>query len=249
MAFFHALAVIKIIENYGENMKLKINTEKLGYIHEISAFLNEFEDIYNHLYAFDFFYESILFESERLTTVTDITKESINDIFKKSYNLERRMPQVFYTDHLFFLKFIREVNEIIRPTMLSLLIENFKKSKVKDLLKPEDKLMLTRVCIESPGFWEFLGSINPLEQIRKYLNDRHERIKDREFRNRQEEDFKNIEIQILNNKDIKEKIEIMEKVGFTKIEIREVISNYVVNPLQRLNKFQDNGQLGNPVKK
>ena len=32
---------------------------------------------------------------------------------------------------------------------------------------------------ESPGFWEFLGSLNPLEVIRRYLNDRHERAKDR----------------------------------------------------------------------
>jgi hypothetical protein len=227
---------------------LKIKTEKLGYLNEVTGFLNELEDVYNHLFAFNFFYETILFESERLTTSTDITQESIDNILKKSYNIERRIPQIFYTDHLFFLKFIREVNEIIRPTILTSLIEEFKKTKVQDLLLPDDKLLLISICIESPGFWEFLGSINPLEQIRKYLNDRHERIKDKKFRDRQEENYREIEIQILNNKDIKEKIEILEKIGCTKIEIRELIGGYVVNPLHRLDKYQNNGQIENSIK-
>jgi hypothetical protein len=43
-------------------------------------------------------------------------------------------------------------------------------------------LVVSRVMLSSPGFWEFLGSLNPLEVLRQYLNDRHERRKDDRFR-------------------------------------------------------------------
>lgn len=44
-------------------------------------------------------------------------------------------------------------------------------------------LSLGRVILNSPGFWEFVGGLNPLEQIRIYLSERHERKKDNEYRN------------------------------------------------------------------
>jgi hypothetical protein len=44
------------------------------------------------------------------------------------------------------------------------------------------RLIVSRVVLESPGFWEVFGSLNPLEVLRKYLNDRHERSKDRNYR-------------------------------------------------------------------
>jgi hypothetical protein len=43
-------------------------------------------------------------------------------------------------------------------------------------------LVVSRVTLASPGFWEFMGSLNPLEVLRQYLNDRHERRKDDRFR-------------------------------------------------------------------
>jgi hypothetical protein len=45
-----------------------------------------------------------------------------------------------------------------------------------------ERLIVSRVVLESPGFWEFFGKLNLLEVIRQYLNDRHERDKDREYR-------------------------------------------------------------------
>lgn len=47
-------------------------------------------------------------------------------------------------------------------------------------------LALSAVRLESLGFWEFAGSLNPLGQVRGYLNERHERRKDDEFRNEPE---------------------------------------------------------------
>ena len=47
---------------------------------------------------------------------------------------------------------------------------------------PKDLLEIASISIHSPGFWEVLGGLNPLQQIREYLNDRHKRRQDREFR-------------------------------------------------------------------
>ncbi len=43
-------------------------------------------------------------------------------------------------------------------------------------------LVVSRVVLSSPGFWEFMGSLNPLEVLRQYLSDRHERRKDDKYR-------------------------------------------------------------------
>src|SRR5437867_9575133 len=36
-----------------------------------------------------------------------------------------------------------------------------------------DRILVKSVELHSPGWWEFLGKLNPLEQIRLYLTDRH----------------------------------------------------------------------------
>lgn len=58
---------------------------------------------------------------------------------------------------------------------------------------PSRPLIVSRVVLTSPGFWEFVGSLNPLEVLRQYLNDRHERRKDDEYRSAAEADHLAIE--------------------------------------------------------
>jgi hypothetical protein len=55
-------------------------------------------------------------------------------------------------------------------------------AEIKSLVPVSEKLILTAVELRSPGFWEFLGSLNVLEVIRKWISDWHERRKDREYR-------------------------------------------------------------------
>jgi hypothetical protein len=56
----------------------------------------------------------------------------------------------------------------------------------REPVAPGEPLIVSRVVLESPGFWEVLGSLSPLEVLRKYLNDRHERKKDRDYRSEAE---------------------------------------------------------------
>jgi hypothetical protein len=58
----------------------------------------------------------------------------------------------------------------------------FPEAPVLGSLDTADPLIVSRVELSSPGFWELLGSRTPLEVLRKYLNDRHERGKDRDYR-------------------------------------------------------------------
>src|SRR5580704_6692033 len=48
----------------------------------------------------------------------------------------------------------------------------------------EDRLVLSSVSLNSPGAWSFLGNFISLETIRKYLQNRHERRKDTNYRER-----------------------------------------------------------------
>ncbi len=45
-------------------------------------------------------------------------------------------------------------------------------------LRAADPLVVSRVELSSPGFWEFFGGSSPLEVLRKYLKDRHGRSGD-----------------------------------------------------------------------
>ncbi|MBL0316697.1 MAG: hypothetical protein IPP69_13260 [Flavobacteriales bacterium] len=88
---------------------------------------------------------------------------------------------------------------------------------------------------------EFLGSLNPLEQVREYLKDRHERKKDNEYKSEIEKKKGYIEIQQQINKVVLERIEILKGLGYNEKEIRE---NYdkLVRPIEKLNELE-NGQL------
>lgn len=52
---------------------------------------------------------------------------------------------------------------------------------VEEFIAPEDKLIICSINFNSPGFWEVLGSWNPLNQIREYINERHARKRDKEY--------------------------------------------------------------------
>ncbi len=73
--------------------------------------------------------------------------------------------------------------------------------------------MLSAVQLNSVGFWEFLGSLNPLEVIRKHLSDRHERRKDKEYRESADERRMALENLALENKIIAERIRIAKDIG------------------------------------
>src|SRR5262249_30612321 len=104
---------------------------------------------------------------------------------------------------------------------------------------PENRLRLHAVSIQSPGFWEFLGTLNPLETIRKYLGDRYERKKDREYRNAAEAEKLRLENEKLKTEVVKDRIEILRSLKIPDDRIAAALNLHVVTPLSRLDEAQD----------
>ena len=120
-----------------------------------------------------------------------------------------------------------------------------------DAVPPNARLTLERVRIESPGYWEFLGALNPLEQIRQYLNDRHKRRQDREYRElleRQRMELENEQIQQQIEQGslsiAREYVEFLREMGYDAEEIRELVWQRLGPPLTRLGRHQDSGLIG-----
>lgn len=120
-----------------------------------------------------------------------------------------------------------------------------------EAVPPQARLYLAHVRIESPGFWEFVGSLNPLQQIREYLNDRHKRRQDREFREPLERDRLALENELIqrqiaekDNSILRERIEMMREIGYTNDEIDRLIWSSIGGPMSRLGRHQDTRLIG-----
>ncbi len=115
-----------------------------------------------------------------------------------------------------------------------------------DLILPEHRLTINRVRLESPGFWEFLGSLNPLQQIREYLKDRHERRQDREWREATERDKLRLENDLIqgqvwekDNAVLRDRVSFLRDLGFSNEEIRQLVWAQVGQPVAALGRHQD----------
>src|SRR5690242_14668751 len=118
-------------------------------------------------------------------------------------------------------------------------------------IPPAERLMLDRVRIESPGLWEFIGSLNPLQQLREYLNDRHKRRQDREFREAAEKERLALENELIRqqilekgNNVVRERIAIFRNLGYSNDDIDRFLWATVGVPLSRLGRHQDTGLIG-----
>ena len=106
---------------------------------------------------------------------------------------------------------------------------------------PDDRIQITSIVIKSPGFWEFLGSINPLEIIRKYLCDRHERKKDEAYRNQLEKERGELENEKLRTEIVQEKVKVLKDLGVPEEKIRKALFEHVIKPLGELDAIQNKG--------
>ena len=82
-----------------------------------------------------------------------------------------------------------------------------------------------------------------LRFIRQYLNDRHERKKDKEYRNENEKRRQELENSLLENKVVKERIEMAKSIGATDQELTPLLNELVYKPLRRLDGPQDRGAI------
>ena len=98
-----------------------------------------------------------------------------------------------------------------------------------------------RVNINSPGIWEFLGKLNPLEVVRQYLCDLHERKKDRQYRNVLERDRLALENASLRLTIVKDALTIARVNDINPDDAREIIDRLVLQPLASLDNYPASG--------
>jgi hypothetical protein len=115
--------------------------------------------------------------------------------------------------------------------------------KPEEIVLPDDRIIIRSIVIESPGFWEFLGALNPLEVIRKYLCDRHERKKDKAYRDRQEEERGELENEKLRTEVVHKKVEILKELGVSEERIRRAVFEHVIKSLENPeNSLREDGK-------
>ena len=113
--------------------------------------------------------------------------------------------------------------------------------EIASFVPSSEQLVLSAVRLSSPSFWEFLGTLNPLEVVRKYLNDRHERRKDREYRDTAEQRRLTLENLALENKVISDRVKLAKQLGATNRDLAPLLNELVYQPLTRLDRSQDRG--------
>ena len=116
--------------------------------------------------------------------------------------------------------------------------------RLTSFVSRSQRLVLNAVQLSSPGVWEFLGSLNPLEVIRKWLNDRHERRKDREYRESAELRRLTLENLARENAVIEGRVKIARDLGATDADLAPFLNDLLYKPLLALDRHQDRGIIG-----
>lgn len=110
-------------------------------------------------------------------------------------------------------------------------------------IAPHDELVLQSVQLSSPGSWQFVGSVFPLEVIRKMINDHHTRRQDREYREGYERRRLEIENLILETEFMRGRISMARELGATDAELTPLLNALVYEPLARLDAVAAKGMI------
>jgi len=115
------------------------------------------------------------------------------------------------------------------------------KDSFDSLVSRPHRLVLVRVQLKSPGSWDIAGIGAALEVVRKFLSDRHERRKDREYREPLERERLTLENEIVKTKAIESRIQLAKQLGATDEDLAPLTNELLFKPLDELGRFQDSG--------
>ena len=178
-------------------------------------------------------------KGEVLVETTRKFLSTVEDAYNSGYVFESIVEQA------------REIasKNIQHPLPISTLLWNFwwppSEEKIAAFIPNSDKLVLRGVTLKSPGFWDFVGSANPLNFILEFINQRHEHRKDREYRNFAEEEKLRLENELAQIKIIQEKLSVLKDLGASKTELAVLRDQLLGRSFNSLREFQDNKQVVN----
>jgi hypothetical protein len=108
---------------------------------------------------------------------------------------------------------------------------------------PNERLVLKGCQINSPGWMDILGKLNPLRILAQILRDYHEIRKDREYREEAEKERLRLENELLKNQVVRERIEILRQCGVSRSSIRQIFNSVLKEPINALQAHVDNGNI------
>ena len=124
------------------------------------------------------------------------------------------------------------------------------RTEIRGFRLPEQTLTIASLALDSPGWLTVLGELSPLETIRRYLTDREERRRNRQYRDRLEEergDLENESLRLENEQSrtrlMRERIEVMDSLGIPKSEQARILNLALIEPLDEVGQLQDRGLL------
>ncbi len=124
----------------------------------------------------------------------------------------------------------------------------YKTENIQDRILEDEYLIINKISFNSPGFWEVIGSLNPLNQIREYIQEWHMRKRDNDFLELDKEfkglenEKKKLENDILKLDITQRMIIQLKDIGFSNEEINPIIEKCYVN-LELLNTHIDAGRI------
>ncbi len=175
-------------------------------VDQVQTFLSDISNSYNSIYVFDA-------TITRLVSDARTAREFLPDFFalsRRRYFGEFLASRFYLQEHLPYS---------IPP---------------RDMVPVGNHLLLHSVSLRSPGFWDFVGKLNPLEVIRLYLNDRHERRKDREYREDAEREKLRLENELLRSKAFEARLKFLRELGMTDEELAPIKNRLIHEPLDAL---------------
>jgi hypothetical protein len=105
---------------------------------------------------------------------------------------------------------------------------------VASLIRPQDQLVLSRVRFSSPGFWEFVGLLNPLQAIRDFIDDCHRRRQDREYREASERRRLEIENDNRETEMLRRRLEVARENGVPEHHLTHLLNRLVYEPMEKI---------------
>jgi len=108
------------------------------------------------------------------------------------------------------------------------------------LVPRHDELLLQTCVLRSPGFLEVFGKLNPLEVLRQYVRDRHERQKDRSYRNKAEADRLQLENMLLENQLVSERLNLIREY-VPDAQLSPLLEAWIARPLEAVGTQVDAG--------
>jgi hypothetical protein len=195
---------------------IRSNTSRLR-VNRVAEFLSALEEAYNGILLVD-----RLLNDYALNTLSDEYGRGMGRRDRESGRLSRLEEEVLRTKR--------------RSWQYTSLLASESLREAGDLFSESLRLRVHSIQVASPGIWEFLGTLNPLEVIRKWKQDSHERKKDNEYRSEaervklaleNEEKRRQIEAQALDDAEKRRQIDA------------QIEAQVIENERKRLGLFED----------